>query len=95
MHTALDTKLCSQLGNELKFKSQLLAKLLCSNRCYTTAGAVEAGGADDARFSFDPRLLVFEFTENLMLREKQYHLVSPYSLSASPASQHSLPARYF
>lgn len=72
-----DETLTSQLANELKFKSQLLAKLLCARRCYTEVSndVHSVTGSSGVNFSFDPRLLVFEFTENLMLREKQYNLV--------------------
>ena len=62
----------------LILKSSTLAAQLAMKRYYIRP---ENPGQSPPLLSFDPRFLVFEFTENLMLRESQVELVEKFTSS--------------
>lgn len=65
----------TRLGQELALKSGNLAIQLCSKRHYLRGNKAENG---KVTVNFDPRFLVFEFAENLLLRESQITLIDQF-----------------
>eukprot|EP00966_Prymnesium_polylepis_P168820 3903474-Prymnesium_polylepis.1 len=57
-------------------KAHVLARNLTAKRHYTVVPAASAPSAASA--DFDPRLLVFEFTHDLLLRDAQVELLNRF-----------------
>ena len=72
-------------------KADALAASLVAGRHYMRVAQGSAGGADAAEF--DPRLLLFEFAHDLLLREAQVPCRRRVSIRAAPACAASSPAR--